>query len=209
MKTIVFCLVCCINITAQTGEINDHRKRSLIEAGCYLNFSAEKVKQSPGFYIGYWYRYPVDETKTHLEIGGNFNISNSLYDFDYGKKGLFYRVHSQEFIVNLGARLVKSYPLRNNRIEWVSELSFHNLFFDGKGIPSDEPEQNDNQNTIHIDTKLESVASLKIGQGIRFWRKNIGLGIQASYMPYQLWYRNTVPKDFNSFSVETGIYFKF
>lgn len=209
MKTLIFFVLCCIKVAAQTSEIHDRMERSLVEAGTYLNFSGEKIRQNPGLYVGYWYRYPVDAGNTHLEIGGNFSYSSSIYDFDYGKKGLFYRVNTQEFIVNFGTRLVKGYSFRNHRIEWVSELSFHNLFFDGRGIPSDQPVENNNKSTWTVDTHLESVASLKLGQGIRFWRKNAGIGIQASYMPYRLWYRNTVPKGFNSFSVEAGVNFKF
>ncbi|SHG71499.1 hypothetical protein SAMN05421866_1305 [Chryseobacterium oranimense] len=209
MKSYIFCmLLCCIQIAAQSTEAGQRYKKSLIETGGYMNFSPEKVKQSPGFYVGYWYRYPVDENKTHLEIGGNFGYSSSIYDFDYGKRGAFYHIDSREFILNLGGRLVKEYTAGNTRIEWVSELSFHNLFFDGKTVP-DEPETEDDENTINISIDAESIATLKFGQGIRLWKNNIGLGIQASYMPYRLWYRNTVPKGFNSFSVETGIYFKF
>lgn len=210
MKTtaIYIFMLISLGISAQTAEMNNRSKRSLIEAGSFLNFSPMKVKQIPGFYIGYWYRYPIDETKTHMEIGGNFNYSTSLYHFDYGKNNTLYPVQSKEVIVNLGIRMVKQYPLHDHTIEWVSELSFHHLFLNGSGIPDDEPTKNDN-GSINISIDTESVASLKLGQGVRFWKNNIGLGIQFSYMPYRLWYKNTVPKGFNSFSVETGVNFKF
>lgn len=209
MKAFILCLLLgCTQIMAQVERTHESRKKWLIEAGSYLNFSPAKTKKSPGVYIGYWYRYPIDENRTHAEIGGNFGYSSSLYDFNYGKRRMFYPVYSREYMVNLGARLVKEYYSGNNKIEWVTELSFHNLFFDGKGIP-DEPDREEDENTININVDTESVAALKLGQGIRFWRKNIGFGVQASYMPYRLWYKNTVPEGFNSFSVEAGIYFKF
>lgn len=209
MKAFILCLLLCFTqIMAQIEGTHESRKKWLIEAGSYLNFSPAKTKQSPGFYIGSWYRFPGDETGIHLEIGGNFAYSSSVYDFDYGKRDRFYPVNSKEYMLNLGARMIQGYTSGKTRIEWVTELSFHNLFFDGKGIP-DEPREEEDENTIYVNVDAESVATVKIGQGIRFWRNNVGLGVQASYMPYRLWYKNTVPEGFNSFSVEAGIYFKF
>ncbi|AZA80452.1 hypothetical protein C1637_23035 [Chryseobacterium lactis] len=210
MKTIAFYIFTLISIqvAAQATEINNEDKRSLIEAGSFFNFSPMKAKQIPGFYVGYWYRYPIDESKTHLEIGGNFNYSTSLYSFNYGKNGTLYPMQSKETIVNLGIRMVKEYPVKNNKIEWVSELSFHTLFLNGKDIPDSEPVKNDNDG-ISFNVDAESVSSLKFGQGIRFWKNNLGIGIQFSYMPYRLWYKTVVPKGFNTFSIETGLNFKF
>lgn len=199
----------CISLSAQDTETGKKWKSSLVETGSYITFSDYKMRQNAGFFAGYWYRYPFDGTETHLEIGGSFGYSKSLYNFEYGKKGQFYPIHSEEFIVNLGVRMVKEYSWKNYKIEWVSELSLHNLFFNDKGIPNDEPVRDGDDKTIYIDTHTESVASLKIGQGIRFWKNNIGIGVQASYMPYRLWYKETVPVRFNSVSIEAGVNFKF
>ena len=115
-----------LNLSAQNVQLKKSEK-SLIEVGSFLNFNKFKVNQSAGFYGGYWYRFPVDETRTRLELGANFGYSKSFYEFDYGKDGILYPIRSEEFMWNFGARMIKEYPLKNNTIEWVSELSLHNL----------------------------------------------------------------------------------
>jgi len=209
MKTFVIILLFCLNLSAQNVNV-EKTERSLIEFGSFLNFNKFKTKQNVGVYAGYWYRFPADESRTHLELGTNFGYSKSLYEFNYGKNGLFYPIRSQEFIWNLGARMAKEYELRNNKIEWVSEFSLQTFFFNDGYIPKDETqEKSDKDNTIYIDTHSASFSTLKIGQGIRFWKDNLGIGVQASYLPYRLWYKQTAPEGFNAFSVETSLIFKF
>ncbi|ASK30413.1 hypothetical protein CEY12_09965 [Chryseobacterium sp. T16E-39] len=208
MRTITFCVLAAMNFQAQIPvEATKKDKRSMIEAGSFMSFSSYKERQTPGLYFGYWYRYPIDENKTHLEFGANFYHSTSTYDFRYRKKGEYYDVSTKEFLLNIGIRMVKEYPVRNHTIEWVSELSMHNLFFSGKGIPNERRESND-ENTIYINTNTESIASVRVGQGLRFWKNNFGVGIQASYMPFRLLEKNAVPSGFNSFSIEAGVNFK-
>lgn len=209
MKTTVFYVLMAMNFQAQVPtESAKGGKRSMIEAGSFMSFSSYKDKQIPGAYVGYWYRYPIDENKAHLEFGLNFYHSGSIYNFEYDKKGVFYNIHSKEFLLNIGIRMVKEYPVKDNTLEWVSELSMHNLFFNAKGIPDERPE-NTHDNTIYINTNTESVASLRVGQGIRFWKNNFGIGIQASYMPFRLFDKKAIPPAFNSFSMETSINLKF
>lgn len=209
MRTFAIPLLFCLNLSAQ--NVNTERgERSTIEVGSFLNFNKFKTRQNAGVYAGYWYRFPTEESKTHLELGTKFGFSKSLYEFNYGKNGLLYPIRSEEFIWNLGARMVKGYELRNTRIEWVSEFSLQTLIFNDGDIPKDKPqEKSDNDNTIYIDTHSANLSSLKIGQGIRFWKNNVGIGVQASYLPYRLWYKQTAPEGFNSFSVETSLIFKF
>lgn len=209
MKLLALCVLMVVNLHAQLlTESTKKERRSMVEAGGFLSFSSYKESQMPGVYVGYWYRFPIEENKAHLEFGLNFYHSTSRYDFEYGKNGEFYHVRSKEFLLNIGLRMVKEYPVQNNSLEWVSELSMHNLFFNGNGIPGDKPEK-DNGNTIYVDTNTMSTASLRIGQGIRFWKNNFGFGIQGSYMPFRLLQKNAVPSGFNSFSIETSIHFKF
>lgn len=209
MKTIVIILfLFCTGLSAQNLE-SKTSEHSLIETGVFMSFSDLKVKDHMGFYGGYWYRYAADETNTHLELGTNFGYSKSFYDFNYGKNGELFPIRSEEFIWNFGARMVKEFELKNNKIEWVTELSMHNLFFDQGGIPKDEPNKTADDQTIYIDTHTASLSSLKIGQGLRFWKDNIGFGVQASYIPYRLWYRETIPKGVNSFSLEMSFNIKF
>lgn len=210
MRTFIIGLFLCLDLSAQSLE-KVKSERSLIEVGSFLNFSKFKTKQNAGFYAGYWYRFPVDETKTHLELGTNLGYSKSFYEFNYKKEGLLYPIRSEEFVWNLGARMVKEYHVENIKIEWVSELGLHTLIFNDGDIPKDEPEKNDSQNsyTTNIDTNTATFSSLKIGQGIRFWKNNIGIGVQASYLPYRFWNREITPEGFNSFSVETSLLFKF
>jgi hypothetical protein len=209
MRTFAILLFLCVNLSAQNVNA-EKSKRSLIEVGSFLNFNKFKTKQNPGVYAGYWYRFPADESKTHLELGTNFGYSKSLYEFNYGKNGLLYPIRSEEFIWNLGARMVKRYELRSNKIEWISEFSLQTLIFNDGDIPKDEPqEKSDKDNTINIDTHSASFSTLKIGQGIRFWKNNVGIGVQASYLPYRLWYKQTAPEGFNGLSVETSLIFNF
>lgn len=209
MRTFVIFLLFCLNLSAQNVNA-EKTEKSLIEFGSFLNFNKYKTKQKAGAYAGYWYRFPADESKTHLELGTNFGYSKSLYEFNYGKNGLLYPIRSEEFIWNLGARMVKGYELRNNKIEWVSEFSLQTLFFNDGDIPKDDSqEKSDKDNTIYIDTHSVSFSSLKIGQGIRFWKNNVGIGVQASYLPYRLWYKQTAPEGFNALSAEASLIFKF
>lgn len=204
-------MVLCLNLNLSAqNTANKKSEKSLIEVGSFLNFNKFKTSHSTGFYGGYWYRFPVDETQTRLELGTNFGYSKSFYEFNYGKDGILYPIRSEEFMWNFGARMIKEYPLKNNTIEWVSELSLHNLIFDDGDIPKEEPERtSENENTIYINTNTASFSSLKIGQGIRLWKNNVGIGVQASYLPYRLWYKHTAPEGFNSFSVEASLLFKF
>ncbi|WP_261511137.1 hypothetical protein [Chryseobacterium paludis] len=209
MKILILYVLMVVNLHAQVLiETRKSDKRSMIEAGSFLSFSSYKERQIPGIYLGYWYRYPIDENKAHLEFGLNFYHSGSQYNFEYEKKGLFYNIRSKEFLFNVGIRMVKEYPVGNNNIEWVSELSLHNLFFNDKNI-SDNRKDDLSENTVYIDTNIEGVSSIRIGQGVRFWKNNFGLGIQVSYMPYRLWAKHTVPSGFNSFSIETSVNFRF
>lgn len=209
MRTFTIGLFLCLDLSAQSLE-KVKSERSLIEVGSFLNFSKFKTKQNAGFYAGYWYRFPVDETKTRLELGTNLGYSKSFYEFNYKKEGLLYPIRSEEFVWNLGARMVKEYHVENIKIEWVSELGLHTLIFNDGDIPKDEPEKNDSQNSYtNIDTNTATFSSLKIGQGIRFWKNNIGIGVQASYLPYRFWNREITPEGFNSFSIETSLLFKF
>lgn len=211
MRTVIIFTVLCLNLSlsAQNTGLKKSEK-SLIEVGSFLNFNKFKNHPSPGFYGGYWYRYLVDETRTRLEFGTNFGYSKSFYEFNYGKDGVLYPIRSEEFMWNFGARMIKEYSVKNNKIEWVTELSLHNLIFDDGDIPKEEPERtSENENTIYINTNTASFSSPKIGQGIRFWKNKAGIGVQASYLPYRLWYKQTAPEDFNSFSLEASLLFKF
>lgn len=210
MKTFVIFLFMCLNISAQIVS-TENSEKSIIEVGSFLNFNKFKTKQIAGVYAGYWYRFPADETKTQLELGSNFGYSKSSYEFNYGKDGLLYPIRSEEFIWNLGARMVKAYHFKNIKIEWVSELSIQNLIFNEGDIPTDGPQNTDDggDKTLYADIGGATFSSLKIGQGIRFWKNSVGIGIQASYLPYRLWYRQTAPEGFNSFSIETSLLFKF
>jgi len=210
MRTFITLLFLCVNLSAQNGNA-EKSERSLIEVGSFLNFNKFKTKNNAGISAGYWYRFPADETKTHLELGSSLGYSTSFYEFNYGKNGLLYPVRTEEFIWNVGAKMVKEYHFKNLTIEWVSELSMHNLIFNDEKIPKDEPRNTDSsdENILYTDLGGETFSSLKIGQEIRFWKNNVGIGVQASYVPYRLWYKQTAPEGFNSFSVETSLIFKF
>jgi len=47
-----------------------------------------------------------------LELGGNLKSGATIYNFDYGKKGSYYKIESKGYILNLGARLVKEFPIK-------------------------------------------------------------------------------------------------
>lgn len=88
MRAFVIFLLFCLNLSAQ--NVNTEKcEGSLIEFGSFLNFNKFKTKQNAGVYAGYWYRFPADESKTHLELGTNFGYSKSLYEFNYGKTDYF------------------------------------------------------------------------------------------------------------------------
>ena len=177
----------------------------IFESGIISDNSAKIRRPNPAFAFGFWYRYPA-ETDTRLELGGNFKSGAGLYNFDYGKNGNYYKIESKGYILNLGGRLVKELSIRNQKIEWISELTFNTLFVDGTGIPDDPIREPENENTIQITIDSESISTLQFGQGLRIWKGNIGFGIKAGITPYRLWYKTTVPNQFNVFSAEATIF---
>lgn len=179
-------------------------QKLLFELGTSFDISSKITTRNPAIVFGVWYRYPVEED-SRLELGGQLKTSNNYYRFDYGKNGIFYPVESKATIINLGGRLVKELKIKNQNLDWVSELTLSLLFFDGTGIPDDpirEPVE-ENSKTIIIDA--EDFSTLQFSQGIRIWKGNLGFGLKASFAPYSLWYKNTIPVQFNVFSAEASI----
>lgn len=179
----------------------------VLEFAVISDNSSKIVKPSPAFAFGLWYRYPIEDD-ARLELGGNIKSGAAIYNFDYGKNGTIYFVESKGFNFNFGGRLVKEFSIKNQKVEWISELTLNTLFFDGTGIPDDPIRESVNENTTHIVIDAESISTLQFGQGLRIWKKNIGFGIKASVSPYGLWYKTTVPNQFNIFSTEAIISLK-
>ena len=192
------------NAQTQT-ESKDYKL--IFELGIISDNSTRISQPNPAFAFGIWYRYPM-EADARLELGGNLKSGATIYNFDYGKNGSFYKIESKAYTFSLGGRLVKQFSIKKQKIEWVSELTFNTLFVDGTGIPDDPVREPENENTTQIIIDAESISTLQFGQGLRIWKKNIGLGIKASITPYRLWYKTTVPNQFNVFSVEATISIK-
>lgn len=186
---------------AQKDTVDHHL---LLEIAISTDFSSKITQQNPAIGFGIWYRHPIDHD-ARLELGGNFRTGTAMYHFIYGKNGNFYEVNSKGYILNLGGRMVKEFTIKNQKVEWVSELTFNNLFFDGTGIPDDPIRETENENTVHIVIDAETISSIQFGQGIRIWKGNIGFGLKASFTPYRLLYKTTVPNQFNVFTIEAGL----
>lgn len=182
-------------------------QKILIELTIANDFSSRIDQQNPAFGIGFWYRHPIIDD-ARLELGGNFKMGEAKYHFIYGKNGNFYEVNSKGYIFNLGARMVKEFSIKNQKIEWISELTFNGLIFDGAGIPDNPIREPENENTIHIVIDAETIPSLQFGQGLRIWMGTIGFGLKASVTPYGMWYKTTIPHQFNVFSVEASLSIK-
>lgn len=179
-------------------------QKILIELTIANDFSSRIDQQNPAFGIGFWYRHPIIDD-ARLELGGNFKMGEAKYHFIYGKNANFYEVNSIGYIFNLGARMVKEFSIKNQKLEWISELTLNSLIFDGAGIPDDPIREPENENTIHIVIDAEAISSIQFGQGIRIWKGNIGFGLKASFTPYRLLYKTTVPNRFNVFTIEAGL----
>ena len=185
----------------------EKREKWMVEFGTSMSFSNTITKTQPGVLVGFWYRYPIEDN-ARLELGANYRFGSGNPQFKYGKLDGIYNVETKEYVLNLGGRMVKEFRIGNQKIEWISELTFNSLFFDGKDIP-DTPKPETDENTINIDFDVESISTLQFGQGLRIWKKNLGFGFKANYIPYQLWYKKTVPNDFNVFSTEASLFYKF
>ncbi len=184
------------------------KKKWIIEVGGFQSFSKQKQSNQPGILLGVWRSSPIEEN-VRLELGGNFRISSSNYNFKYKKLGETFDIETKEYVLNLGGRMIKEFKIKNQKIEWVSELSFNNIFFGGKDIPDNQQnETNENQVVLHTNFDSENLSTLQFGQGLRIWKGNIGFGIKASITPYKLWYKTTVPNQFNVFSTEATISIK-
>jgi len=202
MKYLLFLLVSSF-LNAQEME-----KKWIIEMGGFQSFAKQKQSNQPGVLLGIWRSSPVEEN-LRLELGGNFRLSSSNYNFKYKKSGQTFDIETKEYVLNLGGRMIKEFKIKNQRIEWISELSFNNIFFGGKDIPDNqENETNVNQGVIRTNFDSENLSTLQFGQGLRIWKGNIGLGVKASITPYRLWYKITVPNQFNVFSAEATISIK-
>lgn len=195
-----------ISLKAQTKkDLRD--PKFVIEAAVGYNQSRQILKNSGEVSLGFWYRYPMEDT-ARLELGGAIKSSSSIYQFEYGKEGVVYKIESKVYFLNLGGRLVKPFSILNQEVEWISELTFSTLFFDGKDIPNDEPRESENPDTIQIAPDVESFSTMQFGQGLRIWKGRVGFGLKAAYAPYSLWYKNKVPNQFNVFSAEASILLK-
>jgi len=200
---LLFAFFGIIGMNAQTPNESKNYK-IIFELGIISDNSSKISKPNPAFAFGVWYRYPM-ETDARLELGGNLKSGAAVYNFVYGKNENFYHVESKGYILNFGGKLVKEFSVKNQKIEWVSELTLNTLFFDGTGIPDDPVREPKNENTTQIIIDAESISTLQLGQGLRIWKGNIGLGIKTSITPYRLWYKTTVPNQFNVFSAEATL----
>lgn len=198
-----------LGIIMMNAQPPTQRKDSklIFELGIISDNSSKISTPNPAFAFGVWFQYPT-EIDARLELGGNLKSGATIYNFDYGKNGSYYRIESKGYIFNLGGRLVKEFSIKNQEIEWISELTFNTLFVDGTGIPDDPIREPENANTTQIIIDAESISTLQFGQGLRIWKGNIGLGVKASITPYRLWYKTTVPNQFNVFSAEATISIK-
>ncbi len=195
-----------ISLQAQTK--NDLRDRKfVVEAAVGYDQSNQILKNNGAASLGFWYRFPIEDA-ARLELGGAFKTSSSMYQFEYGKNEVVYTIESKVYFFNMGGRLIKPFSIQNQELEWISELTFSTLFFDGKDIPDDEPIEPENPNTIQIAADVESFSTLQFGQGLRIWKGKVGFGIKVSYAPYGLWYKNKLPNQFNVLSAEASVLLK-
>ena len=148
-----------INSKAQTTAKDQNL---IFELGIISDFSSKIEHQNPAFSFGIWYQYPLDDD-ARLELGGNIKSGSARYNFDYGKNGTIYQVNSKVVLLDLGGRLVKEFKIRNQKIEWISELMVSNLFFDGAGIPDDPIREPINPNTKVIVNDAEAISTLQFG----------------------------------------------
>lgn len=205
---LLFFLIGIIGMKAQTSSLIKSKNKLLVEFSVCTDFSAQVSELHPAIGLGIWYRYPVEDG-ARLELGGNVKTGNNFYNFDYGKEGNNYHVTSKAVIINLGGRLIKEFSIRKQKVEWINELTFNTLIFEGKDIPNSSRQAPENSQSIGIVIDAESISTLQIGQGFRIWRRNMGIGIKANFAPYSLWYLDRVPNQFNVFSTEAMISLKF
>lgn len=201
----LFFILLCVYFTQAQNLEKD--QKLLFELGISSDFSPNSQSRNPAFNFGVWYRYPMEDY-SRLELGGQLKSSNNFYKFDYGKQGSIYPVDSKLIIINLGGRMVKEFKIKNQKIDWISELTLNLLFFDGTGIPDDPVRKPENENAKTIIIDAEGFSTLQFSQGLRIWKKNLGFGLKTSFAPYRLWYKKTVPTPFNIFSVEANIAIK-
>lgn len=197
-----FLLFICLSISLfGQNNIKTKEKHILVELSAGSDFSKRMINKDVVFGAGLWYRFPIEEN-ARLELGGSFKYSKAKYQFVYGKNGIVYDVTSDIADWNLGGRMVKSFRIKNTSVEWVSELTLDNMFFDGKDIEDSPPPKSAGPTTYVVVVDVESIATLRLAQGIRFWIGDFAIMPRISYSPYGLLYRNTVPTSFNKVSVD-------
>lgn len=202
MKYLFFLLISAF-LNAQ-----EMQKKWTIEIGGFQTFARQKQSNQPGVLLGIWYNYPIEEN-LRLELGGNFRLSSSNFNLKYKKLSKTFDIETKEYVLNLGGRMIKEFKIKNQKTEWISELSFNNIFFGGKDIPDNQLNETiDNQVFILSNFDSENLSTFQFGQGLRIWEGNIGFGIKANLTPYGLLYKNTIQNQFNVFSVEATISIK-
>lgn len=192
-----------MNISAQE---NFSFKKNIINLNYY--FATTKNFTENGVQISYHRRNEIEEN-IHIEYGGNIYLSGNKNPLTYKKYDSIYYTKTAGFNFDFGIKMVKSKRIGKNSLEWSSELGFGVITFDRNNIPKTEYNNVNNQeNTIKIDSGLETLSSFNIGQSIRFFTKNFGAEFKVNYLPISLTEKKHLTEKMNMMRFSLGVAYK-
>lgn len=191
-----------LNISAQESF---SFKNNIINLNYY--FATAKNFTENGVQISYYRRNEIEDN-IHIEYGGNIYLSGNKNPLIYIKNDSIYSTKTKGFNFDFGIKMVKSKRIGHNNLEWISELGFGGITFDRGNIPKTEY-NNTQENTVEIDTGLETLSTFNLGQGLRVFKNKIGAEVKVNYLPIYWTEKKHLPEKMNMFRFSFGIVYKF
>ena len=188
--------------------------RFVAEAGLRVPLGNLADKTGPSAEFGVWWCTRIAHNDM-MDWGFSLYIPQNPQDFTYRFRGAEYTTKAIGMSGMVGVRFCKVYSLgARSSIEWVSSYGY--AFFTYYDEAKDQAEatqpgrktmQDDNTQTIEIDSYGRAFSTFHVGQGVRL---NVGrVSIYGSYnfTPYGL-LSSYVPDNFGSHSISASVQFK-
>lgn len=186
-----------------SAQSNFSFKKNIVSANYYYA-TAENFMEN-GVQISYFRRSKIEEN-IHIEYGANIYFSGNKNALVYIKYDSIYYTKTLGINFDFGLKMVKTKRIRNLQLEWTSELLFGAICFDREDIPKTEYKNSSEQeNTIKTDLGIESLSTFNVGQGLRFFKKNIGAEIKVNYLPIHWTEKKHLSGKMNMFRFSFGV----
>lgn len=204
-KNIVFGLL--FFITMVNAQEDFSFRKNIVNANYY--YATAKNFTENGVQVSYFRRSEIKEN-IHFEYGANIYLSGNQNPLTYIKHDSVYHTKTVGIHFDFGIKMVKSKRIKTVQVEWVSELLFGAISFERGNIPKTEYKNPyEQENTIKIDSGLEGLSSVNIGQGLRVFKNKFGAEVKVNYLPIYWTEKKHLPEKMNMFRFSFGMVYKF